>query len=95
MRFEWDKSKNKRNIQNHKIDFEDVHAVFDGPMIIQLDNRQDYGEDRWIGAGFLHDIIIIIVFTEPDDDVIRFVSARRANRHEQKRFAAELKNRLG
>jgi uncharacterized protein len=60
--------------------------MFDGEMLIELDDRFDYGEDRWFGIGFLGFGIAVIVWTERRKNVIRIISARRANRHEQKRF---------
>ena len=49
MLFEWDEDKNRANIQRHKIDFADAPAVFSGPMLVELDEREDYGGQRWIG----------------------------------------------
>ena len=86
MQFEWDEAKNLENIRKHEIDFADVPAMFDGEMLIELDDRFDYGEDRWFGIGFLGSGIAIVVWTERQNNVIRIISARRANRHEQKRF---------
>ncbi len=86
MQFEWDEAKNLENIRKHEIDFADVSSMFDGEMLIELDDRFDYGEDRWFGIGFLGFGIAIIVWAERRKDVIRIISARRANRHEQKRF---------
>ncbi len=86
MQFEWDEAKNLENIRKHEIDFADVLSMFDGEMLIELDDRFDYGEDRWIGIGFLGFGIAVIVWTERRKDIIRIISARRANRHEQKRF---------
>jgi uncharacterized DUF497 family protein len=45
MLFEWDEDKNRANIQKHKIDFADIPAIFSGPMVVELDEREDYGED--------------------------------------------------
>jgi len=53
MRFEWDEAKNAENIRKHGIDFVDVSAMFGGPMLIELDEGEDYGEDRWIGCRLL------------------------------------------
>ncbi len=86
MEFEWDEGKNLENIRKHEIDFADVPAMFNGEMLIELDNRFDYGEDRWCGIGFLGFGIAIVIWTERRQNVIRIISARRANRHEQKRF---------
>ena len=95
MNFEWGEEKNEKNIRKHKIDFRDVPQVFDGPMIVNIDDRMDYGEIRWIGMGFLRNIIAIIVFIEKDDDTIHIISARKANKHESKIFSKEIKDGLG
>ncbi|NJO98257.1 MAG: BrnT family toxin [Hyellaceae cyanobacterium CSU_1_1] len=86
MKFEWDEAKNLENIRKHEIDFADVSPRFEGEMLIELDDRFDYGEDRWFGIGFLGFGIAVVVWTERRKDVIRIISARRANRYEQKRF---------
>lgn len=53
MKFVWDKNKNQKNIQIHGIDFNDATVMFDFPMLTCIDNRFDYGEERWVGIGFL------------------------------------------
>lgn len=92
MLFEWDEDKNRANIQKHKIDFADIPAIFNGPMVVELDEREDYGEERWIGIGFLRDIVVVVVFTERRQDTIRIISARKANKHERKRYEQALTN---
>ncbi|MCP4345166.1 MAG: BrnT family toxin [Desulfobacterales bacterium] len=86
MQFEWDESKNAINIRNHKIDFADVPTVFKGAVLIDYDDRYDYGEDRWIGLGLLHSTVAVVAFTEPRKDTIRIISARKANRKEQEEY---------
>ncbi|MBW4539806.1 MAG: BrnT family toxin [Myxacorys chilensis ATA2-1-KO14] len=86
MQFEWDEAKNLENVRKHEIDFADIPEMFEGSMLVELDDRFDYSEDRWIGIGFLGNGIAIVVWTERQGDVIRVISARRANRHERKRF---------
>ena len=53
MNFEWDEQKNEINIDKHGFDFADAYRVFNLPMAVDLDERSDYGEDRWIGTGML------------------------------------------
>jgi uncharacterized protein len=86
MQFEWDEAKNLENIRKHEIDFADVSEMFEGAMLIEPDDRFDYDEDRWFGIGFLGNGIAVVVWTERYDDVIRIISARRANRYERQRF---------
>ena len=91
MQFEWDEVKNLENIRKHEINFADVSAMFKADMLIELDDRIDYGEDRWMGIGFLGLGIAVVVWTERQENIIRIISARRANRHEQKRLEQYLR----
>jgi uncharacterized protein len=95
MQFEWDEDKNEINIRLHGIDFTDVPTVFNGPMLTDLDDRIDYGEDRWMSIGILANLTVVIIWTERDADIIRLISARKANRYERQRYEAYLTNRLG
>ena len=81
--FVWDEAKNERNIRKHGIDFIDIRSMFNYPMVTFLDQREDYGEDRWIGIGLLKGIPVVIVFREPDDETIRIISARKATKQEE------------
>jgi hypothetical protein len=92
MRFEWDEEKNATNIRKHNIDFVDVPTIFNGPMVVALDEREDYREDRWIGIGFLRNIVAVVVFVELRQDTVRIISARKANKYERKRFEQILKD---
>lgn len=93
MKFVWDEAKRDENIANHGIDFSDIPAVFDGPMLVRLDTRHDYGEDRWIGMGLLRTMVVVVVYVEwEDEETIRIISARRATRHESTDFYERLAN---
>ncbi len=92
MQFEWDEEKNLVNIRKHKIDFADVSEMFSAPMLIDLDDREQYGEDRWIGIGLLRNVIAVVVFTGREQETIRIISARKANRHERKRYNESIKD---
>jgi len=94
MKFVWDTKKNQKNIRNHKIDFRDAHLVFQNPMLVDLDDREDYGEDRLIGIGLLDMRVVIIVFTEIDDETIRVISLRKALGNERKQYEKEYSNRF-
>lgn len=95
MNFEWDERKNEINIDKHGFDFADAYRIFDLPMIVELDERYDYGEDRLIGTGMLDGRVVVIAYTEPDEQTIRIISLRKALSHERKCYERFLKNRLG
>lgn len=86
MRFEWDEEKNATNIRKHNIDFVDVPTIFNGPLVVELDERDEYGEERWIGIGFLKNIVVVVVLVERRQDTVRIISARKANKYERKRY---------
>ena len=93
MRYIWDPTKCRENIRKHSIDFVDVPDMFDYPMLATVDTRHDYGEDRWVGIGFLKGIVAVVVFTEDDDRQLRcIISARKATKHEQARFKEKIGN---
>lgn len=95
MRFEWDEQKNQANIKNHGLDFGDAYEVFDHPMLVNLDDREDYGEDRWAGIGLMDRHVVVIVFTEPEEDTIRVISFRKATSRERKRYEQAYEDRFG
>jgi uncharacterized protein len=64
MNFEWDEIKRQANIDKHGFDFADAKRIFDWPMAVELDDRDDYGEDRLIGTGMLDGRVVAIVYTE-------------------------------
>jgi uncharacterized protein len=95
MKFEWDPQKNRANIAKHTLDFADSPKVFRLPLRVSLDDRQDYGEDRWIGIGILNGRVVVVVFTEPDAQTIRIISLRKALPYERKCYEQFLRYELG
>lgn len=92
MPFEWDKAKNALNIRKHGIDFADAKDVFNHPMLALLDDREDYGESRWIAIGYIHTLVGVVIYTERVGDVIRIISARKATKNEEYRYEQAIKN---
>ena len=92
MEFEWDEVKRHQNILKHGIDFEDVKTAFSQPMITKIDDREDYGEERQIGIGIMRDIIVVVAFTEPSDEITRIISARKAIKYEREKYDNQIKN---
>jgi uncharacterized DUF497 family protein len=93
--FEWDENKRAENIAKHELDFADAWQIFDAPMIVNIDDREDYGETRFVGFGFLRNLVVAIVFTEPDEETIRVISLRKALKYEREYFGEYIANQLG
>ena len=79
MDFEWDPKKAK-----HGVDFELAKDVFRDPARLSNldDSRAD--EERWRIIGLAGGKVFLVVYTERDDDVIRIISAREANKREER-----------
>jgi uncharacterized protein len=97
VRFEWDERKNRQNQRKHGgISFELAALVFeDENRLIGLDRVDETGEQRWhaIGAvsvepGVTAVLLVVHVYREDNDgeEVIRIISARRAESHELRRY---------
>ncbi|MBN2034678.1 MAG: BrnT family toxin [Deltaproteobacteria bacterium] len=96
MKFEWDENKNSENIRKHGFDFADAHQMFEKPLLARLDDRENYGEDRWIGIGTTaNGIVVILVFTEREEETIRIISMRKATKNERTKYEKAIKDRLG
>jgi uncharacterized DUF497 family protein len=80
--YEWDERKRQANVRKHGIDFLDVPEIFDSDVVIIPDERFDYGESRFIGIGILKSQVIVVTYTERQNN-IRIISARKATKNEQ------------
>lgn len=94
MKFEWEESKKQSNLIKHGFDFADAYRIFNLPMVVELDERENYGEDRFVAIGLLDGRVVVIVYTEPDVRTIRIISLRKALSYERKYYEQYLKNRL-
>lgn len=83
LKFDWDKSKAKSNAAKHGVSFDVAKSVFKDPFAVEyLDDRQNYGEDRFVIIGRIDGHLLYVAYTERKD-VIRIISARRATKNEQ------------
>jgi uncharacterized protein len=90
MKFEWDEKKNQSNLTKHGLSFEDAALIFEGKTISFEDDRENYGENRFITLGELRGRVIVIVHTQRDV-VRRIISMRKANEREKKIYFERLK----
>jgi uncharacterized protein len=71
------------------VDFTDAERVFAGPTFTFEDDREDYGEQRWVTLGLLGVKVVVIVHTETEAE-IRVISMREADKDEQLLFFTNL-----
>lgn len=60
MRFEWHEAKAAANLRNHGVSFELASTVFQDPFAIErVDDREDYGEDRFVIIGMAEGKVVL------------------------------------
>ena len=84
MEFEWDANKAKSNRVKHGIRFEDAVLVFDDPQHLSQQDRIENGEYRWQTIGVVH--VAHTIRFESGNEIIRIISARKADRKERSRY---------
>ena len=89
MKFEWDHDKNQKNREKHGLYFQDAELIFLGKIVTFVDDRQDYGEQRWITLGELKDRTVVVVHAQRGF-IIRIISMRKANEREKKIYFKRL-----
>lgn len=89
MRFTWDEAKNRSNRKKHGISFDTAVEVFLDPLHLTRQDRIVDGEQRWQTIGRVGGIWLVLVayaVIDEDDEVLRVISARRANRQERNEY---------
>ena len=94
MEFEWDEGKNRSNLRKHGFGLADAVPMFEGPMLALPDDREEYGESRWIGIGVTHGRIAVVAFAERSEACLRIISLRKANQRERRLFEETIAHKL-
>jgi uncharacterized protein len=92
-RFDWDPIKAASNRRKHGVSFQAAVLVFADPNALVVQDRIENGEERWQAIGVVEGRFMLVVahtVRQQDDlEVIRIISARRANREEKRRYEEE------
>jgi uncharacterized protein len=87
--FEWDYQKAKANYTKHGVSFDEASEVFRDPFGIEkLDDRKDYGEERFIRIGMALSRLLMVVYTERGEKT-RIISAREVTKNERNNYYRE------
>jgi uncharacterized DUF497 family protein len=89
LRFEWDKRKAASNRRKHGVSFEEASSVFLDEDALQIpDPEHSEAEDWFVVLGLSNQLRILIVCHcyRESDEVIRIISARKADRDERAQY---------
>ena len=89
LRFEWDEAKNRSNRRKHGVSFEEARSAFldeNARAVPDPDGSDD--EDRFVLLGLSISLRVLVVCHcyRQEDEVIRIISARKADRDELRQY---------
>jgi uncharacterized DUF497 family protein len=83
LEFEWDEAKARSNLDKHGVSFFTAAATFRNERLERIDDREDYGDVRWIALGRAETEVYRVVYAWRDKNIIRIISAQKASKHEK------------
>ena len=88
LRFEWDETKNTKNKRKHRVSFEEAQTVFYDERAVLIEDEDQADEERFLLLGLSATLRVLVVCHcyRARDEVIRLISARRANRTERRDY---------
>ena len=87
LEFEWDREKERRNIEKHGVSFHEATGVFADPLSWTVpDPAHSVGERRFITIGMSRESIILVVAHTDRGNKTRLISARKATRLEKRYY---------
>ncbi len=86
--FRWSKDKADTNLLKHGITFELATTVFFNPLsVTAADEEHSIDEDRELIVGHAgNGELLVVVYAEMDEALIRIISARRASKRERRQY---------
>lgn len=87
--FEWDDAKAETNWRDHGVAFHNaVEACHDHFAVEDIDDRENYGEERINLLGMCDGVLLHVTYTERGNRT-RLISARKAEKHEHEYYYRE------
>jgi uncharacterized DUF497 family protein len=85
--FEWDPKKAESNARKHGVTFDEASTVFGDPLgLLMPDPDHSSDEQRYVVLGMSNRRRVVVVAFAERPPRTRLISARRATRHEQRRY---------
>jgi uncharacterized DUF497 family protein len=84
VRFEWDPRKADANLHAHGIRFAEAVTVWDDAFALTREDPDAVAEQRFVKIGLSNQAtLLVIVYAYREPDIIRMLSAWRANKRER------------
>jgi len=87
MKFEWDATKERANVEKHGVSFAEASTLFGDPLATTIpDPDHSEGEMRFVTIGHSANARLIVVSHTEAGDTVRIISAREATSYERKAY---------
>ena len=89
IRFEWDPAKAAVNERKHGVSLDEASTAFADPFArVIFDPDHSGEEDRFVllGLSMVSRVLVVCHCCREGDQVIRLISARKADRHERNQY---------
>ena len=84
MQYEWDPAKAEANLATHGVSFAEAVTVLEDDFALTREDLDSAGEQRFVTLGMSgFGNLRVVVYTYREPDVIRIISAWRANRRQR------------
>jgi uncharacterized DUF497 family protein len=94
VRVVWDDAKNRTNQKKHGVSFDEASRLFGREEYLEIfDDAHSGEEDRFIAIGPIVRGMVLVVYTERDDDTVRIISARWATKREADLYRTHFRGR--
>ena len=92
MDFEWDEAKDLENQRKHGLSFTEARRLFEsGADYLEIfDAEHSEFEDRFIAIGPIDRGLVVVVYTEREEETVRIIGARMANKREQSLYRSQM-----
>lgn len=89
MQLSWDEAKRQATLADRGLDYADAGEVFAGRIMTLTDDRRNYGEQRFVTAGWLQGRFVMLAWT-PRDGGRRIISMRYGHADEEAYYEEQM-----
>jgi uncharacterized DUF497 family protein len=87
VQFEWDREKAEANLHDHRVSFSEAVPVLQDDFALTREDPDSYDEQRFVTLGLSSfGNLLVVVYTYHEPDVIRLISAWKANRRQRVQY---------
>ena len=92
MDFEWDDAKDLSNQRKHGLSFSEARQLFEsGDEYLEIfDPEHSESEDRFIAIDPIDRGLVVVVYTQREEEISRIIGARLANKREQALYRSHM-----